>query len=193
MMKTITRLFFVAVLLTVSYVSQAQLYLGGMISGAYTQSARASTRSWAVDMSPEVGVAFSDRWAVGVRMSYGISSSEADSPSLNDSKISSTPFDIYPYFAFAPLRVNKLALWAEVGMQLLPKLENADFRTYAGYITPVLTYDVSEHVSLKANLDCAGLSVIGSTDGTLVIAGLIGGEDAITFDEDLSIGVVFRF
>ena len=57
----------------------------------------------------------------------------------------------------------------------------------------MLTYDATRHLTLKANLGFAGLAVTGTTDGDLVLAGVIGGDDAITFDDDLSIGVVFRF
>lgn len=192
-MKTISRIFMVTVMLTASYAAQAQLYLGGSISGAYSESPSTATKAWAVDLSPEVGFAFNDRWAVGLRVSYGKSFSEVDSPYLHETKTSVNLFTANPYFAYAPLRVNRFAVWAEVGVQLAPEQEHADFKTYAGYITPVLTYDATRHLTLKANLGFAGLAVTGTTDGDLVLAGVIGGDDAITFDDDLSIGVVFRF
>lgn len=192
-MKKITRMFLVAVLLTASYVASAQIYLGGSVSGAYTESPSTSSKSWAVDVSPEVGFAFNDRWALGVRVSYGKSVSEVDSPYLQETKTSVNLFTVNPYFAYAPLRVNRFAVWAEVGVQFAPEQEDVEFKTYAGYITPVLTFDVTKHLTLKTNLGFAGLAVTGTTDGDIVLAGVIGGDDAITFNDDLSIGVVFRF
>lgn len=192
-MKKITQIILVAVLLTTSYVASAQIYLGGSVSGAYTESPSTSSKSWAVDVSPEIGFAFSNRWAVGLRVSYGKSVSEVDSPYLNETKTSVNLFTVNPYFAYAPLRVNRFAVWAEVGVQFAPEQEHAEFNTFAGYITPVLTFDVTKHLTLKTNLGFAGLAVTGTTDGDIVLAGVIGGDDAITFNDDLSIGVVFRF
>lgn len=193
-MKTfLTRTFILAFLLTISYAASAQVYLGGSIGGGYAESPSTSSKSWAVNISPEVGYAFNENWAVGGRIGYGKSVSEIDSPYLEEIDTEINLFTINPYVAYSHVRFKGFAVWAEAGLQFAPKQEGAGYSTFAGYITPVLTYDLGKRITLKTNLNFAGLMITGTTDGGFAFAGSFGGDDAISLDDDLSIGFVFRF
>ena len=193
-MKTrLIRIIIAAALFTISFAASAQIYIGGSIGGAYGTSSDSSTKSWALDIKPEIGYAFNENWAIGGRVTYGKSVSKTETPSIKDSDIDITLLTINPYAAVSAFRFRGFAVWAEFGVQVMPEQYGVDFTTFAGYITPVLTYNIGRHITLKTDLNFAGLAVTGTTEGELIFAGSIGGDDAISFNDDLSIGFVFRF
>ena len=71
-----TRLLVITFLMTISFAASAQIYVGGSISGIYGKAESTNAKSWAIDISPEVGYAFNENWAAGARISYGKSVSE---------------------------------------------------------------------------------------------------------------------
>ncbi len=178
--------------LTFSIAASAQVYIGGSVGGAYTDSPNTNSRSWAVSINPEAGYSFGN-WAVGGRVTYGKSESKIESPYLKETKTELSLLTINPYAAYSFLRLGNIAVCAELGLQFSPEQNGAEYSTFGAYITPLLTYSINEHLILKTSLDFAGLAVSGSSDGNIAFAGVLGGDDAIRFGEDLSIGFVYRF
>lgn len=192
-MKTIIkRILIISFLLTSTIAASAQVYIGGSIGGAYADSPNTSSRSWAVNIQPEIGYAFGS-WAVGARASYGKSESRIDSPYLKETDTEISLFTINPYAAFSFLRFRNFSVCAELGLEFAPKQYGADFTSFGAYITPLLTYTVNEHFILKTSLDFAGLAVSGTSDGNVAFVGALGGDNAVIFDDDLSIGFIYRF
>ena len=180
-------------LLSISFAASAQIYLGGSIGGAYSKVPSTNSKTWAVNVEPEVGYAFNDKWAVGGRISYGKALSMIESPYLNEKKTEVDLFTFNPYAAFSVFSYKGFSICAEAGLQIAPKQNGVKFTTYGAYITPVLTYSIGKHLILKTDLDFAGIAVTGTSEGGFTFAGTVGGDDAISIDDDLSIGFIFRF
>lgn len=187
------RILLVSVLLTISYAASAQMYVGGSVGGSYAHSKTTNAKEWSLNVSPEVGYIFNDRWAVGGIVSYGKAKSRIDSPYLDSTKESVTLFSINPYVIYAPLKYRNFAVCAEMGALFVPKQSGVNFATYGAYVSPLLTYSINDHIILKTGLDFAKLSVSGTTNGSLRFGASVGGDNAINLSEDLSIGFIYRF
>lgn len=193
-MKTFfKRILVISFLLTLSYAASAQWYVGGSIGGSYSNSKSTSTTAWAVSISPEAGYIFNERWAVGGLISYGKAVTKVYSQYLDKTDVDITLLSINPYAIYAPIRFKNFAVCAEMGVMFAPPQPGVNFATFGAYITPLLTYSINEHISLKTELDFAGLSVSGTTNGTFSFGASVGGDDAIMIGDDLSIGFIYKF
>ena len=193
-MKSFTaRLLVIAFLMTISFAASAQIYVGGSIGGSYGKAESTNAKSWAIDISPEVGYVFNENWAAGARISYGKSVQEINSQYLDKKTTDVSLFTINPYAVYAPIKFHNFAVCAEMGASLTPKLSGADYSIYSVYVTPLLTYSVNDHIILKTGLDFAKLSVAGDTNGTFKFGVSAGGENALNLAEDFSIGFVYKF
>lgn len=192
MKQIFNKIIIILLSLTFSIAASAQAYIGGSIGGAYTDSPNTSSRSWAININPEAGYSFGN-WAIGGRVIYGKSESKIESPYLKETKTEISLFTINPYAAYSFLRFGNFAVCAELGLQFSPEQKGAEYSTYGAYITPLLTCSINEHLTFKTSLDFAGLAVSGTSDGSIAFTGVLGGDDAIRFGEDLSIGFVYRF
>ena len=188
-----TRLLVIAFLMTLSFAASAQIYVGGSIGGSYGKAESTNAKSWAIDISPEVGYAFNENWAAGARISYGKSVQEINSQYLDKKTTDVSLFTINPYAVYAPIKFHNFAVCAEIGASLTPKLSGAEYSIYSVYVTPLLTYSVNDHIILKTGLDFAKLSVAGDTNGTFKFGVSAGGDDAFNITDDFSIGFVYRF
>lgn len=193
-MKTfITRSIVISLLLTLSYAASAQVYAGGSIGGSYGKVESTNAKSWSIDISPEVGYIFNENWAAGILLSYGKSVKEINSQYLDKTTTSVSLFSINPYAIYAPLKYKNFAVCAKMGVMFAPKQSGADWATYGAYITPLLTYNVNDHIILKTGLDFAKISVSGTTNGTFNFGASVGGDDALDIADDFSIGFVYKF
>lgn len=193
-MKTLfKRLLVITFLMTFSYAASAQWYAGGSIGGSYSNSKSTNTRAWAISISPEAGYILNENWAVGGLISYGKSVTKVDSQYLNKTDVDITLFSINPYAVYAPIKYKNFAVCAEMGVMFAPRQSGVNFATFGAYITPLLTYCINEHIILKTELDFAGISVSGTTNGTFSFGASVGGDNAIKLDDDLSIGFIYKF
>lgn len=188
-----TRLLVITFLMTISFAASAQIYVGGSIGGSYGKAESTNAKSWAIDISPEVGYAFNENWAAGARISYGKSVQEINSQYLDKKTTDVSLFTINPYAVYAPIKFHNFAVCAEMGASLTPKLSGAEYSIYSVYVTPLLTYSVNDHIILKTGLDFAKLSVAGDTNGTFKFGVSAGGDDAFNITDDFSIGFVYKF
>lgn len=188
-----TRLLVIAFLMTISFAASAQVYVGGSIGGSYAKVESTNAKSWAIDISPEVGYIFNENWAAGVYISYGKSVQEINSEYLDNKTTNVSLFTINPYAVYAPIKFHNFAVCAEMGASYTPKLSGANYSFYSLYVTPLLTYSVNDHIILKTGLDFAKLSVSGDTNGTFKFGVSAGGDNAINITDDFSIGFVYKF
>ena len=193
MKSFIKRILVISFLFTLSYAASAQIYVGGSIGGSYAKVESTNAKSWTIDFSPEVGYIFNENWAVGGRLNYGKSVSKTDSKYLKETKTDINLFTINPYAVYAPIHFKNFSICAEMGLELAPKQAGVEFTTFGAYITPLLTYSINEHLVLKTELSFAQLAVSGTSNGTFGFAAAVGGDDAINFGEDLSIGFIYVF
>lgn len=193
MKSFIKRILVISFLFTLSYAASAQIYVGGSIGGSYAKAESTNAKSWAIDISPEVGYIFNENWAAGVYISYGKSVQEINSEYLDNKTTSVSLFTINPYAVYAPIKFHNFAVCAEMGASYTPKLSEANYSFYSLYVTPLLTYSVNDHIILKTGLDFAKLSVSGDTNGTFKFGVSAGGDNAINITDDFSIGFVYKF
>lgn len=193
MKSFIKRILVISFLFTLSYAASAQIYVGGSIGGSYAKAESTNAKSWAIDISPEVGYIFNENWAAGVYISYGKSVQEINSEYLDNKTTNVSLFTINPYAVYAPIKFHNFAVCAEMGASYTPKLSEANYSFYSLYVTPLLTYSVNDHIILKTGLDFAKLSVSGDTNGTFKFGVSAGGDNAINITDDFSIGFVYKF
>jgi len=188
-----TRLLVIAFLMTISLAASAQIYVGGSIGGSYVKAESTNAKSWAINISPEVGYIFNENWAAGARITYGKSVQEINSQYLDKKATNVSLFTINPYAVYAPIKFHNFAVCAEMGASYTPKLSEANYSMYSAYITPLLTYSVNDHIILKTGLDFAKFSVSGDTNGTFKFGASVGADDVLSISDNFSIGFVYRF
>ena len=188
-----TRLLVIAFLMTISFAASAQIYVGGSISGSYAKAESTNAKSWAIDISPEVGYIFNENWAAGARITYGKSVQEINSQYLDKKATNVSLFTINPYAVYAPIKFHNFAVCAEMGASYTPKLSGAKYSHYSLYVTPLLTYSVNDHIILKTGLDFAKLSISGDTNGTFKFGVSAGADDVLSVSDNCSIGFVYKF
>ena len=174
-------------------VASAQVYIGGSLSGSYGNSQKTGVESWAFNIKPEMGYIVNDTWAFGGRVEYGKSVTKTEGLEEDDSVSNINLLTINPYAAYSTLSLGDFAVWLEMGVQFIPKQKTIDYATMAWYLAPVLTYDLNRNFLLKTDLNFARLAWVGTTEGSFVLAGNFGADNIIAFDEDFSIGFVYRF
>ena len=193
-MKTFfKRLLIILFFMTLSYAASAQWFVGGSIGGSYSNSKSTNTKAWAVSISPEAGYILNENWAVGGLISYGKAVTKVYSQYLDKTDVDITLFSINPYAIYAPIKFKHFAVCAEMGVTFAPRQTGINYAAFGAYITPLLTYNINEHIFLKTNLDFAGLSVSGTTNGSFSFGASAGGDNALNLDDGFSIGFVYRF
>ena len=193
-MKTFfKRLLVILFFMTLSYAASAQWFVGGSIGGSYSNSKSTNTKAWAVSISPEAGYILNENWAVGGLISYGKAVTKVYSQYLDKTDVDITLFSINPYAIYAPIKFKNFAVCAEMGVTFAPRQTGMNFAAFGAYITPLLTYNINEHIFLKTNLDFAGLSVSGTTNGSFSFGASAGGDNALNLDDGFSIGFVYKF
>ena len=181
-----------AMLAAVPATASAQVFVGGSLSGAYSDSPSTSTNAWSVGVNPEVGYIMNSDWAFGARLSYGKSKTVVDSPYLHDETINVNQLTISPYAAYSLVTPGNLSLWAEAGLALVPKPDGGP-SAFGAYLAPVLTYNLSRHFLLRSSLNILAASVMWTGDGGFAFAAGIDANDIVTVGNGLSVGFVYKF
>ena len=177
----------------------AQWYVGGSLSGDYTEKGTIY-KSWSYEIAPEAGRVIKENIAVGLRISYGksYSYSETKKTSQDETIISKKTdnekilFSIMPYFAYRPFMSGKFSLWAETEAFLVPKQEGADWTIIGMAIAPVLTYNLCPNILVRTKLNFATFHISGDFSNGFSIGAGIRGKEVISLP-DLSIGAIYVF
>ena len=201
------RVLIVVLVVAASFLCQelsARSYMGGSfsIAGYWNKDQGGSLGDmYSLSLSPEFGWLVGERWAVGFKPTVGFSSSSSGN-SRN------FLLGISPYARYRFLELKKFGLWAE---------GNANFRyvgssydsgagnyslSYGIGIRPLITYDLTENVSLYGAVNLFSLSLQGNSIYRTETAswfnsfsfGFSGqSEDVIDSLSQISIGFVYCF
>lgn len=190
-MKTSVKFLLAITVIMMPSVASAQVYVGGSISGFYSDTPSDGTKAKAFDIRPEVGYVLNSDWAFGARFSYGKSESVTDRPGLHVETSNVNLFTISPYASYSVLSFAGLSLWAEAGLNLAPKQDGSE-GAFGAYFAPVLTYDLSRHFLLRTSINILGASVMWADGGFAFSAG-VDSNDIITVGNGLSVGFVYKF
>lgn len=191
-MKTSLKVILAFAMIMVPSVASAQVYVGGSVSGSYSDRPTSGTNAKAFDLRPEVGYILNSDWAFGARLSYGKSKSVTDRPGLQDETTNVNLFTVSPYASYSLLSFAGLSLWAEAGLNLAPKQDGSE-GAFGAYLTPVFTYNLSRHFLLRSSINILGASVMWSGDGDFSFAAGVDADDIITVGNGLSVGFVYKF
>jgi hypothetical protein len=152
----------VAAFLFCSISASAQSYIGGSFSfsGSSVRSSASTTIrtcSTTFNVAPDFGWFIGDKWAVGIRPTVGFSNTS------NNEGVQSKNFSlgINPYARYRLLAHHRFGLWAEADPKISfeqvksqargggwPSKSHSTF--YDMDILPVLTYQLSRHISLES-------------------------------------------
>ena len=154
--------------------ASAQSYIGGTFSlGSSTvgrnQTSVTWSRSTSFRVAPDLGWFIGDRWAVGIRPSVGFS----NSINSDDAQSRSFSLGINPYARYRLLAHHRFGLWAEADPAISFSLEKGQSQggvwtsksrsmAYSVEILPVLTYQLSRHISLETQLNLFSLFLDGA-------------------------------
>lgn len=116
-----------------------------------------------VNVAPEIGYQFSDRWSAGLRTTFGTSSS--------------TCITVAPYAQFSFLKFGKWKVFSEATLQYW--IQDKGYDTYAestsdieAGLTAGASYSISKHVSLRMHYLFLGYSDVEYTNtGAAVLGG----------------------
>ena len=190
-MKTSLKVILAFAMIMVPSVASAQVYVGGSISGSYSDTPSDGTKAKAFDIRPEVGYVLNSDWAFGARLSYGKSQTVVDTPTVHNETTNVNLFTISPYASYSVLSFAGLSLLAEAGLNLAPKQDGSE-GAFGAYFAPVLTYDLSRHFLLRTSINILGASVMWADGGFAFSAG-VDSNDIITVGNGLSVGFVYKF
>lgn len=183
-------------LFSLSFIANAQAYIGGSIS--YTKSSKDvsfdgypnfTRNQTAVFLNPEIGFHVNEKWVIGGRISYRHDSYETFAKNQRSSRKvegeRSSDFTFIPYSAYKALQFGDFAVWGELSAHISKQFKLV--------MQPVLTYNINEHFLLRTEMNFAGLYwARDSKTNESTFSFTAGGEDALSFG-DLTIGIVYRF
>ena len=175
-----------------TFSASAQFYVGGSVAGAYAKQGGSDSEAWAYQISPEIGFMIKNRLAIGARLSYGKANAKVESTWVNFSEAGTSAFTVNPYLEWGMLRFGDFAVRAELGALLVPEQESTSSASVAGYLLPVLTYNLGSRFLLKTNLNCAGIAVYADSEDNVILSGGAGTTNALNMG-DLSIGFIILF
>ena len=151
----------------------AQNYIGGSfsISNKVSQVSTSSDRHYlfGFNVAPDFGRELGERWALGIRPTFGFSRS-----ALPNQANHAFSFGVNPYARYKFLTVNRFGLWAETSPYLNGRLSRTKSEDVAGsyssesrfldygiQLLPVLTYQLGRHVSLETRLNVFSVDLSG--------------------------------
>lgn len=165
-----------AALLSIS--ANAQWYVGGTlglnVDGNKTTSAVSTSNStdFKFNLAPEVGYYLSDKLAVGGFLNINTGFNNSKNEAIEDTEDGLTRFgwSIEPYVKYKFWGIGKFGIWGQAGVWIgtsTTKVKAAADSSvptvnYGIEVLPVLTYDLNEHFTLDAYIDCVSLSYNGS-------------------------------
>lgn len=162
-----------------------QWFIGGGVG--YSSIDDVST---AYTITPEVGYMLNDKWDVGLDLGY--SSMDYDDDTLDDlSRFTVAPFARYNLVQFGSFNV---LLKGSVGLHM-DEEGDVDGTLFFINVLPMVTYDISESVSLFANLNFLGVNLESGSgdlyDGTNFGFG-VDADDAFNTN-NFQVGFVYKF
>ena len=193
--------------------ASAQDYIGGSFSfagasnHASSSGANQTTTTTTISIAPDFGWYFGDKWAFGLRPWVAFSYS-----GNSGTNVKALSLEINPYARYLLFDYNRFGLWAEaspeIGFQKSWHLANSVGWESDSYLVryeirllPVLTYQLTDHISLESRLNLFSLAMAGShTTGNDGVSfnSLTYGLSASTKDvtgtlSDISIGFLYKF
>ena len=200
-----------ASLLLCSGNASAQDYIGGSIgiAGAGNQTS-SSVSAWthSISVAPDFGWYFGDKWAFGLRpwVAYSFTSGNGSTPT------EALSLEFNPYARYLMFDFNRFGLWAEASPEIgfQKNWRQADVGgwksdsylvRYEIRLLPVLTYQLTDHISLESRLNLFSLAMVGShttrNDGVSYDTfsyGLSASTKDVTGTlADISIGFLYKF
>lgn len=198
--------------------SNAQFWLGGGIGfdvetyeTSSSSKVQSSSENTTFAFSPKLGVRIADRVDVGAKFTIATTKSIPDKKNNEDNWNQTTSWAISPFVRCGFASAGKLTLRgvAEVSVgQSIPetsygkKTTTGDITTTVAFnLYPMLSYSLSDHFELEADLHFFGLSVSSSmTDDddsnyneTRTRVGLTINNDNIATSSIMNIGFIFKF
>ena len=191
--------------------ASAQDYIGGSVSfaGSTNQvSSSGTARTHSISIAPDLGWYFGDNWAFGLRPRVGFN----DSGSNSDNWTRGLSLGFNPYARYLMFDFNRFGLWAEASPEIgfQKNWRQADVGgwksdsylvRYEIRLLPVLTYQLTDHISLESRLNLFSLAMVGShttrNDGVSYDTfsyGLSASTKDVTGTlADISIGFLYKF
>ncbi len=209
----------VVVVLVTVLTSNAQFFVGGSVgldftSGKYKNNGVSvdAPSTFAFDISPRVGYYLTDRWAIGAEA--GIERSVKNYKGDSKKKEFQTTWGIGAFARYHLIEVNKFAFILEgtLGYQGYKQKTKVNSTTQEGdpvnsfglAVLPVLSYNLTEHISIEANCDFLRLGFYRVTQkgDNVKYAGNYFGLGANYGDSDIlkefisdlfQIGIIYKF
>ena len=191
--------------------ASAQDYIGGSVSiyGLTSQTSSSETNQGnTINLAPDFGWYFGDKWAFGLRpwVAYSFTSGNGSTPT------EALSLEFNPYARYLMFDFNRFGLWAEASPEIgfQKNWRQADVGgwksdsylvRYEIRLLPVLTYQLTDHISLESRLNLFSLAMVGShttrNDGVSYDTfsyGLSASTKDVTGTlADISIGFLYKF
>jgi outer membrane protein len=193
---------------------RAQIFVGGNVgfntsnnemNNGTTTTAKSS--GYEFDLSPNAGKFISEKFAIGIELNISLSGSK--SGTVTEIKSKSSSIGVSPFLRYYAIKWNKFSVYGQgnVGLNFSKSSTETGGRTTDGpkttlsylNISPGLSYDISEKISLETSLDFLSLGYYfsttkqGTTDqkgsGLSIGAGL----GNIVSINAITIGAIFKF
>ncbi|MDR2919167.1 MAG: porin family protein [Tannerella sp.] len=137
----------------------AQMYVGGSLGFNHNNDKESDYKTTSVNILPEVGYAFNDKWSIGTTVGY----SKYKVDRTDNYKTSDRRFTFSPYARYSFLRKNIFSLFVDGGPNIRFQkdyyyngsgyTEDEDWTTYLGLaISPGVSVKVCDNLSILAHL-----------------------------------------
>ncbi len=177
-----------AIAVATVFAANAQWYVGGAI-GIQSNSEKVGDPKFGINIAPEVGYYLSDKFDVGLDLTFGFSKSQADTKT--------TDFVFAPYARYSFLQFGKLEVIAK-GQAYIDythsKTGSADGTGSTAFglrVFPQVAYGLMDNIVLFTNLNFASFYVEGGDPGASFGIG-VDANNLATLG-DIQIGFVYKF
>ncbi len=167
------KIIFTLALVSFAMMSQAQIFVGGQV-GFDSEKVKDDYKNSTLTIAPTIGYQFSEKFAAGVRINFS-SYKEVDFKFQNDddliTKTSAFGAELFAQYTF--LSFGKFSVYADASVGFISGKQKGelgsqkeDMAKISGFgfdVIPVLAYNLTEKITLLANLNFLGLGFISST------------------------------
>ncbi|MDR0365124.1 MAG: porin family protein [Bacteroidales bacterium] len=150
------KILLVVVLVCVGMAASAQFYLGGSLGLGLSSTLNNDGDKLGIHMNislmPDFGYSFNDRWDLGIVGGYGVSVNKLKD---SDNTVISGNYAISPYVRYSFLRFGKFKVMGKAKFYCANNNNEIDTKKFTTglNISPVLGYNLSDHIILLANLN----------------------------------------
>jgi hypothetical protein len=193
------KLFFIAGLVFAGMTANAQIYAGGSfnfrVGGTQNDNGDNLSTTVSFGLYPEVGYYISDRWDAGVNLGVRVGS---DKNHVSGAKTKTNSWQFSPYARFAVIRAGDFEVLGK-GSVFFNGGKNDRGIKYFGSgveITPILAYNLNEHITLQAILNFAsyGSTYTKNKDGDAAYDFNVGfNTNNVAGIGDLTVGFIYKF